>query len=124
MAAIFSAIELMILGYKWKDIQEAVVKKIAQGFPVILIFFSIGLLIGSWIISGTIPMLVYYGIELINPDYIYLIAFVVPIIFSLLTEPPDTCSKIVILLSTTCCGFVDFSVLYISNNVYNEACAL
>ena len=35
--------------------------------------------------SGTIPMLVYYGIELINPDYIYLIAFVVPIIFSLLT---------------------------------------
>lgn len=85
LAAIFSAIELMILGYKWKDIQEAVVKKIAQGFPVILIFFSIGLLIGSWIISGTIPMLVYYGIELINPDYIYLIAFVVPIIFSLLT---------------------------------------
>ena len=60
-------------------------KKIAQGFPVILIFFSIGILIGSWIISGTIPMLVYYGIELINPDYIYLIAFIVPIIFSLLT---------------------------------------
>ena len=85
LAAIFSAIELMILGYKWKEIQDAVVKKIAQGFPVILIFFSIGILIGSWIISGTIPMLVYYGIELINPDYIYLIAFIVPIIFSLLT---------------------------------------
>ena len=85
LAAIFSAVELMILGYKWKDIQDAIVKKIAQGFPVILIFFSIGILIGSWIISGTIPMLVYYGIELINPDYIYFIAFIVPIIFSLLT---------------------------------------
>ena len=85
LAAIFSAVELMILGYKWKAIQDAIVKKIAQGFPVILIFFSIGILIGSWIISGTIPMLVYYGIELINPDYIYLIAFIVPIIFSLLT---------------------------------------
>lgn len=84
-AAVFSAAELMILGYNWKDIQDAIVKKIAQGFPVILIFFSIGILIGSWIISGTIPMLVYYGIELINPDYIYLIGFVVPIIFSLLT---------------------------------------
>jgi NhaC family Na+:H+ antiporter len=84
-AAIFSAIELMILGYKWKNIQDAIVKKLTQGFPVILIFFSIGILIGSWIISGTIPMLVYYGIELINPDYIYLIGFIVPIIFSLLT---------------------------------------
>ena len=72
-AAVFSATELMILGYKWKDIQDAIVKKLTQGFPVILIFFSIGILIGSWIISGTIPMLVYYGIELINPDYIYLI---------------------------------------------------
>ena len=85
LAAVFSATELLILGYKWNDIQNAVVKKIAQGFPVILIFFSIGLLIGSWIISGTIPMLVYYGIKLINPEYIYLIGFVVPIIFSLLT---------------------------------------
>ena len=85
LAAIFSAVELMILGYKWKEIQDAIVKKIAQGFPVILIFFSIGILIGSWIISGTIPMLVYYGIELINPNYIYLIAFIVPVIFSLLT---------------------------------------
>ena len=85
LAALFSAAELMILGYKWKDIQDAIVKKIAQGFPVILIFFSIGILIGSWIISGTIPMLVSYGIELIKPEYIYLIGFVVPIIFSLLT---------------------------------------
>lgn len=85
LAAIFSTVELMILGYKWKDIQDAIVKKLTQGFPVILIFFSIGILIGSWIISGTIPMLVYYGIELINPDYIYLIAFIVPILFSLLT---------------------------------------
>lgn len=85
LAAFFSALELMILGYPWKVIQDAIVKKIAQGFPVILIFFSIGLLIGSWIISGTIPMLVYYGIELIEPQYIYLIGFVVPIIFSLLT---------------------------------------
>ncbi len=85
LAAVFSATELLILGYKWEEIQKAIVKKIAKGFPVILIFFAIGLLIGSWIISGTIPMLVHYGINLINPDYIYVIAFIVPIIFSILT---------------------------------------
>lgn len=85
LAATFSAVELMVLGYKWKHIQEAIVKKIAKGFPIILIFFSIGILIGSWMISGTIPMLVYYGIKIINPEYMYLVAFVVPIIFSLLT---------------------------------------
>lgn len=85
LAAIFAVSELMILGYKWKDIQDSILNKVLQGFPVILIFFSIGILIGSWVISGTIPMLVYYGINIINPTYIYIIAFLVPIIFSLLT---------------------------------------
>lgn len=85
LAAAFSAAEFMILGYKWTDIQKAIVKKIAKGFPIILIFFSIGILIGSWVISGTIPMLVYYGIKIINPEYMYVIAFFVPIIFSLLS---------------------------------------
>ncbi len=85
LAAIFTATELMILGYKWDQIQAAIIKKLAKGFPVILIFFSIGILIGSWMISGTIPMLVYYGISFINPNYIYITAFIIPIIFSLLT---------------------------------------
>lgn len=85
LAAVFTATELMILGYKWNQIQDAIVKKLAKGFPIILIFFSIGVLIGSWMISGTIPMLVYYGISLINPNYIYITAFIIPIIFSLLT---------------------------------------
>ncbi|WP_420602629.1 Na+/H+ antiporter NhaC [Flagellimonas sp.] len=85
LAAVFSASQLMILGYTWKQIQKAVVKKIAKGFPIILIFFSIGILIGSWMISGTIPMFVYYGIKIINPDYIYIIAFIVSIVFSMLT---------------------------------------
>jgi NhaC family Na+:H+ antiporter len=53
--------------------------------PAILVLLSIGLVIGSWIACGTIPMLVYYGIKLIHPDFIYVIAFIVPVIFSTLT---------------------------------------
>src|SRR5699024_4685466 len=49
------------------------------------ILFSIGVIIGAWVFSGTIPMLIYYGVDLINPNYIYLIAFIVPSIFSILT---------------------------------------
>ena len=42
-------------------------------------------MIGSWIVAGTIPMFVYYGIKLINPDYIYVLAFIIPIFFSMFT---------------------------------------
>ncbi|RUA11846.1 MAG: Na+/H+ antiporter NhaC [Flavobacteriia bacterium] len=84
-AAVFTIVELFILGYKWPEIQDAIIAKLTKGFPAILILFSIGIIIGTWIISGTIPMLVYYGIKVINPDYIYFFAFIIPIIFSTLT---------------------------------------
>ena len=85
MAAFFAIAELLVLGYEWTDIQKSIVKKLSKGFPAILILFAIGVIIGSWIISGTIPMLIYFGINLINPSYIYFLAFIIPIIFSTLT---------------------------------------
>ena len=76
----------MIIGFKWKDIQHAFIQKLSHwDFPRILILFAIGIIIGTWIISGTIPMLIYYGVQSINPSYIYVLAFLIPIIFSTLT---------------------------------------
>lgn len=85
LAAVFSSAHLLYLGFTWKSIQKAIVKKLAKGFPAILILFAIGLVIGTWIVSGTIPMLIYFGIKLIDPTYMYILAFVIPIIFSTLT---------------------------------------
>ena len=85
IAAVFAVAQLLILGFKWETIQESIILKLSRGFPAILILFSIGVIIGTWMVSGTIPMLIYYGINLINPNYIYLLAFLIPIVFSMLT---------------------------------------
>ena len=85
LAAVFAIGQMLIIGFKWEHIQKSIVLKISRGFPAILILFSIGVIIGTWMVSGTIPMLIYYGINLINPSYIYILAFVIPIIFSMLT---------------------------------------
>jgi len=85
LAATFIIVELMVLGHSWDSIQASIISKIAKAFPAFLILFSIGLIIGSWMICGTIPMLVYYGLKLINPKFIYLLAFLIPIVFSSLT---------------------------------------
>ena len=85
LAAFFAIIELLIFGYEWNDIQKSIIHKLSKGFPAILILFAIGVIIGTWIVSGTIPMLIYFGINLINPSYIYILAFFIPIIFSTLT---------------------------------------
>ena len=85
MAASFAIAELLYFKVPWLTIQTAISEKLAKAFPAILILFCIGLIIGSWIISGTIPMLIYYGIKWINPSFIYILAFLILIVFSLLT---------------------------------------
>lgn len=84
-ASVVAILQLTYLGYKWDEIQTAIINKLAKAFPTILILFAIGLIIGSWIVAGTIPMMVYYGIKIIDPQYLYLISFVVAAIFSTFT---------------------------------------
>ena len=70
-------------GHDWRAIQESTGQKLASVLPALLILLSIGMLIGTWMFSGTIPMLVYYGIHLVNPDYMILTAFLVTAAMSL-----------------------------------------
>ena len=85
LAAAFCITQLFWMGYRWEQIQDSIVSKLAKALPAFFILFSIGLIIASWMVCGTIPMLVYYGLKTINPTFLYLLAFIVPIIFSTLT---------------------------------------
>jgi NhaC family Na+:H+ antiporter len=84
-SAAFAVAHLSWLGHAWEDIQASVVSRLSEALPAFFILFAIGLLIGSWMVSGTIPMLVYYGIAVINPALLYPLAFIVPVVFSMLT---------------------------------------
>ncbi len=85
LSAIIAISYLLALGYQWQEILTAITTKLSQALPTLLILFAIGLLIGSWMISGTIPYLVYYGLKIISAEHIYLVAFITPIFFSLCT---------------------------------------
>ncbi len=56
------------LGYGWKEIQDSLVKGITLGLSATLILLVIGALIGTWIISGIVPAMIYYGLQLIAPS--------------------------------------------------------
>ena len=85
LASVFSISQLVVMGQDWKTIQSSVVNKLQSALPAVFILFSIGIIIGSWMVSGTIPMLVVVGLELVSPQWIYVIAFLVPVVFSSLT---------------------------------------
>ncbi|MFT4565759.1 MAG: NhaC family Na+:H+ antiporter [Saprospiraceae bacterium] len=86
LLALFSnCLYLLYLKFDWKVIEQSIVQKIGESIPVVLILFAVGVLIGSWIVSGIIPMLIYFGIGIIDGDWIYIFSFLICIIFSLLT---------------------------------------
>ena len=72
-------------GYKWEDMENAFIKKVVDTWIGVLIFILIGVVVGSWMYSGTVPMLIYYGIKLIHPSFIPLMAFIVTSFLSVFT---------------------------------------
>ena len=73
------------LGHNWKSIRETVVKSIGSAMPSILILFLIGSLAGTWMISGVVPMLIYYGLKILNPTIFLFASVVICSIVSLAT---------------------------------------
>ncbi|MDX9928332.1 MAG: Na+/H+ antiporter NhaC [Bacteroidales bacterium] len=76
LAATIAGIISVNLGHKWLDVRAKVVQSIGSAMPSILILFLIGSLAGTWMISGVVPMLIYYGLQILNPK-IFLFATVV-----------------------------------------------
>jgi NhaC family Na+:H+ antiporter len=72
-------------GHGFDEIQRIMGEKLAAALPVLLILLSIGLLIGSWVASGTIPMLVHLGLEWIDPRFLLITGFLVTCGMSLAT---------------------------------------
>jgi NhaC family Na+:H+ antiporter len=81
----FAAIVLMATGTRWKKIEEGVIHgcKIAT-IPMLILMF-IGMLIPTWIASGTIPVLMYYGLQLISPSMFLFTAAIICSIASMST---------------------------------------
>lgn len=85
IAAVITGLFAMYLGHTWDEIMGAVSKKIAEAMPAILILLSIGLLVGTWMAGGVIPAMIYYGLKIVNPNFLLLTAFWVSVFISIAT---------------------------------------
>jgi NhaC family Na+:H+ antiporter len=61
------------LGYTWKDMEEGILNSISGTMQAIIILAIIGMIIGTWILGGIVPTLIYYGLQILNPS-IFLVA--------------------------------------------------
>lgn len=55
-------------GYRWDDMEKGVMHVIRVGLPSIAILMTVGMIVGVWIASGTVPALIYFGLKVLNPE--------------------------------------------------------
>ncbi|GAA0323038.1 Na+/H+ antiporter NhaC [Bacillus carboniphilus] len=76
-ALIFLFLYGLVKKVPFKQMEQGVIKGAQTGLGAIFLFFMIGVLISSWMISGTIPTIMYYGFELATADFFYSMVFII-----------------------------------------------
>ncbi|QQZ10135.1 Na+/H+ antiporter NhaC [Heyndrickxia vini] len=78
---IFAGVSVIILsviwGVRWQKIEDDLLNNLKAMLQPILILLAVGMLIGAWMLSGTIPLIVYYGLLSINPMYFLILTAVI-----------------------------------------------
>lgn len=75
----------LLMGNKWSDIQDTIKRVVGDSATTLLILLSVGMMVGIWIIGGTVPTLLYYGLKICSPNIIVPLTFVLCAITSLFT---------------------------------------
>lgn len=71
MASCVAALVGRRAGIPWKVAQQGIVDGIGVGLGPTLILLAVGMLIGTWILCGTVPAMIYYGVQVLNPAMFY-----------------------------------------------------
>ena len=59
-------------GYTNDQLREAAIASVGTGISAIFILFAVGALTGAWAMSGTLMAMVYYGLQILSPNYFYM----------------------------------------------------
>ncbi|MFT5139481.1 MAG: NhaC family Na+:H+ antiporter [Lysobacterales bacterium] len=67
----------LYLGNTWAELEEAMVNGITLALKACLILLVVGSLIGSWMLAGTVPTVIYVGLSILDPSWFYPTALVI-----------------------------------------------
>ncbi len=84
-AAFVAAVIAIASGKQWETLYNGIIESIRSALGAVLILLLIGALAGTWLISGVIPAMVYYGLELLNPTVFLFASCIICAIVSLAT---------------------------------------
>lgn len=85
ISAIVAAVVALKFGYTWSYLQHGIIEMLSNTLPSMLIFCIIGIVIGTWMLAGVVPTMIYYGLQIVSPKFFLFTACLISMIISLST---------------------------------------
>ncbi|WP_423364441.1 Na+/H+ antiporter NhaC family protein [Mycoplasma sp. P36-A1] len=85
LGTITAAILAKIDGTKWEIVEKGMYQSIMMAMQACIILLVIGMLIASWLAGGIVPAMIYYGLQIINPQFFFVTACLLASVVSLAT---------------------------------------
>jgi NhaC family Na+:H+ antiporter len=85
LASTVGGIIAVMLGHNWYDVRKIIVSSIGSAMPAMLILMLIGALAGTWMLSGVVPTMIYYGLKILHPKIFLFATMVICSLVSLAT---------------------------------------
>ena len=72
-------------GHRWLAIEQGISQSISATMSALLILLVVGALIGTWILAGVVPTMIYYGLSILSPSFFYAAACLICALVSVAT---------------------------------------
>ncbi len=84
-SSVAALIAVVVCKCPWSRLEEAIVDNIRTSASAIIILLLIGAIAGTWMLSGVVPTLMYYGLEIIHPKIFLAAACIICAIVAIVT---------------------------------------
>lgn len=84
-ALVAGAVAMVGLGFSWAELEEGIVETIKMSMGAIIILMIIGMIIGTWILGGVVPTMIYYGLQILSPSIFLVTACILCAVVALAT---------------------------------------
>ncbi len=83
--SVCAIISIIFFGGKWERLEDAIVENLRASSSAIIILLLIGAISGSWMLSGVVPTMIYYGLDMLHPKLFLVATCTICALVSLLT---------------------------------------
>ena len=83
--AVAATVATLGLKMPWRDLSAGMVEGIRSGLPAVLVLMVVGMLVGVWIASGVVPVMIQYGLMLLSPGWFLVASCIICAVVALAT---------------------------------------